>query len=75
MKSAIIIVGAILVLAGLIGLTYPVFTTSHTEDVAKLGSLKLQNQEQTEHWIPPAASGGVLVLGAVLIAAGVVIRR
>jgi hypothetical protein len=75
MKSAIIIVGAILVLAGLIGLTYPVFMTSHTEDVAKLGSLKLQNQEQTKHWIPPAASGGVLVLGAVLIAAGVVIRR
>ena len=75
MKAAIIIVGAILVLAGVIGLTYPVFTTSHTNEVAKLGSLKLQNQEQTKHWIPPAASGGVLVLGAVLITAGVVMRQ
>ena len=75
MKAAIIILGAVLAIAGLIGLTYPVFTTSHTEDVAKLGSLKLQSKEQTSHWIPPAASGGLIVLGAVLIVAGVVIRR
>ena len=75
MNAAIIIVGAVLAIVGLIGLAYPVFTTSHTEDVAKLGSLKVQSQKQSEHWIPPAASAGVLGLGAVLIVTGIAIRQ
>ncbi len=75
MNAAIILLGVVLVIVGLIGFAYPVFTTSHNEDVAKLGSLKLQTQEQTHHFIPPVVSGGLLGLGAFVIAAGVFTRR
>jgi hypothetical protein len=75
MNTAIILLGVMLVIVGLIGFAYPVFTTSHNEEVAKLGSFKLQTQEQTHHFIPPVLSGGLLGLGAFVIAAGVFTRR
>ena len=59
----------------LFGFAYPVFTTSHNEEVAKLGSFKLQTQKETHHMIPPIVSGGFLGLGAFVIAAGVPTRR
>jgi hypothetical protein len=75
MKTPLIVIGVVLVIAGLIGLAYPVFTTSHNEEVAKLGSFKLQTQEQTNHFVPPIVSGGLLALGAVLLTAGIFTRR
>jgi hypothetical protein len=75
MKAAIIVLGVALVIAGLIGFAYPVFTTSHNEEVAKLGNFKVQTQEQTSHFIPPIVSGGLLALGAVLLTAGIFTRR
>jgi hypothetical protein len=75
MNAVIILIGVLLVIVGLIGFAYPVFTTSHNEEVAKLGSFKLQTQEQTHHFIPPVVSGGLLGLGAFLIAAGAFTRR
>ena len=65
------IIGAILVLLGVVGLAVPYFTTSETKDVAKVGDLKLQATEHTSHTIPPLAAGGVLLLGVVLVGAGV----
>jgi hypothetical protein len=62
--------GALLVLLGILGLAIPVFTTSQTKDVVKLGDLKIQNTEQSTHVIPQALSAGVLLLGVVLIGAG-----
>jgi uncharacterized membrane protein HdeD (DUF308 family) len=70
-RSSITIFGAILVLAGLIAFAIPVFTTQQTEDVVRLGDLKVQATQQTSHEIPPLVSGGALVLGVVLIGAGV----
>jgi hypothetical protein len=68
--KGLVIVGAILVLLGIIGLAIPVFQTSETKDVAKVGDLKLQTQETQSHVIPPIVAGGALVLGIVLIGAG-----
>jgi len=68
--SGIMIVGVILAVVGIVGLAVPVFTTQKTEEVAKIGDLKLQATEQTSHTIPPIVSGGVLALGLVLIGAG-----
>jgi hypothetical protein len=68
--NGLVLVGAVLIIIGLIGLAYPIFTTSQTKDVANVGSLKLQSTEDTSHNIPPIVSGGVLVLGIVLIGAG-----
>jgi len=74
MKS-IIWLGALLALVGIVGLAIPVFTTSQTKDVVNLGSLKIQNTEQSTHVVPQALSAGVLVLGVVLIGAGLYQRR
>ncbi|HKV53864.1 MAG TPA: hypothetical protein VJN94_04405 [Candidatus Binataceae bacterium] len=73
--KGIIILGVVIALAGLITFAYPMFTTSRSEDVAKLGDFKVQTQEQVHHSIPPIISGGLLVLGAVLIGAGAFGRR
>ncbi len=69
MKS-IVWLGALLALFGILGLTLPVFTTSETKDVVKLGDLKIQNTEQTTHVVPFPLSAGALVLGLVLMGAG-----
>lgn len=66
--------GALLVLLGLLGLAIPVFTTRQTADVAKVGDLKLQTTENTPHVIPPLVTEGALVLGIVLIGAGLLKR-
>jgi uncharacterized membrane protein HdeD (DUF308 family) len=62
--------GVLLVIAGILGLAIPVFTTSQTKDVVNMGDLKIQNTEHSTHVVPEALSAGVLVLGAVLIGAG-----
>jgi hypothetical protein len=71
----IIWLGALLALLGILGLTIPVFTTSQTKDVAKVGSLKIQSTEQSTHVVPEALSAGALALGIILIGAGLYQRR
>ena len=77
MRSAnvLVVIGAILALLGVIGFAIPIFTTRETKDVAKVGDLKLQTTEAREHVIPPPVSGGALVIGIVLIGAGLYQRR
>lgn len=69
-RSPLIIGGAVLVALASIGFAIPMFTTQETKDVARIGDLKLQTRESTSHVIPPVLSGGVLVLGVILIGAG-----
>ncbi len=73
--SVLTIAGALLVLLGLVAFAIPEFTTQHTEDVAKIGDLKLQTTQHTSYFIPPVVSGGAVVLGIVLIGAGLYQRR
>ena len=73
--NGLIAIGAILVLLGVVGFAIPVFTTQETEEVARIGDLTLQSTEDTSHRIPPMLSGGVLLLGAILIGAGLYQRR
>lgn len=74
-RSPLMIAGAILVLIGLIGFAIPMFTTKQTTDVAKIGDVKIQATEHTTHVIPPIVSGGALVLGVLLLGAGVFQKR
>jgi hypothetical protein len=69
MKS-IVWFGAVLALLGILGLAIPVFTTSQTKNVVKLGDLKIQNIEQSTHVVPLPLSAGALILGLVLMGAG-----
>ncbi len=74
MKS-IVWLGTLLALLGVLGLAVPVFTTSQTKDVAKLGDLKIQSTEQTSHVVPTALSAAALLLGVVMLGAGLYQRR
>ncbi len=67
--------GALLVLSGILGLAIPVFTTAQTKDIVSLGDLKIQSTEQSTHVVPQALSVGALVLGVVLIGAGLYQRH
>ncbi len=62
--------GAVIVLLGMLGLAIPVFTTSQTEDVAKIGSVSIQSTEQSVHTVPQVLSASVLIFGLLLIGAG-----
>jgi hypothetical protein len=73
--NGLVIGGAILALLGLVGLAIPVFTTQQTKEVARIGDLKLETKEDTSHVVPPIVSGGALVVGVILIGAGVYQRR
>jgi hypothetical protein len=73
--NGLVIAGLILVLVGILGFAIPVFTTQDTKEIARIGDLKLQNTEDTSHTIPPILSGGALVLGIVLIGAGLYQKR
>jgi hypothetical protein len=66
----IIWLGVLLALTGILGLAVPVFTTSETKNVVNMGDLKIQNTEHSTHVVPEALSAGVLILGVVLIDAG-----
>ena len=69
MKS-LIPLGAVLAIVGLILLAYPFFTTQETKDVANIGPVHVQENEQQTHMIPPILSGGILAVGVVLLAGG-----
>jgi hypothetical protein len=68
--KGIVVIGAVIALLGLLGLAIPVFTTSQTKDVAKIGDLKIQANEETSHVVPPLVAGGALVIGVLLIGVG-----
>jgi hypothetical protein len=69
MKS-IVWFGALLALLGILGFAIPVFTTSETKDVVKLGQFKIQNTERSTHVVPLPLSAGALILGVALIGVG-----
>jgi hypothetical protein len=60
------IVGIILIVLGILALVYQGFSYTQTKQVAKIGSLEIQNQETHDVPVPP-------VVGAICIVAGVVV--
>jgi hypothetical protein len=73
--NGLMAIGAVLVVAGILGFAIPVFTTRSTETVARIGDLKLQNTEDTSHRIPQLLSGGALILGVVVLGFGLNQKR
>jgi uncharacterized membrane protein HdeD (DUF308 family) len=74
-RNWLVLVGALVVLLGVLAIAIPVFTTEQTHEVAKVGDLRLTNKEETTHVIPPFVGPVVLALGVVLIGAGFLARR
>jgi len=69
--NGLVIGGAILAVLGILTFAIPAFTTQQTKEVAKVGDLKLQTTQETTHIVPPLVSIGALVLGLVLVGAGI----
>jgi hypothetical protein len=67
--------GAIIAVLGVLALAIPVFTTTETKDVAKLGDLKVTKQEETRHVVPPFVGPAALIVGLGLIGAAMATRR
>ena len=68
--NGLVVGGVVLAVAGLLTFAIPVFTTQQTKEVAKIGDLKLQTTQNTTHIVPPMVSIGGLVLGLLLVGAG-----
>ena len=73
-RNGLIILGVVIALLGLAGIAVPSFTTRETNEVAHIGDLKIQATENKQHFVPPLLSGGAILLGVVLIGAGVTRR-
>ncbi len=72
---ALTLSGVVLVLLGVLAFAIPVLTTQQTTDVAKIGDLKLQTTESRSYIIPPVMSGAALLIGVILIGAGLYQQR
>jgi hypothetical protein len=70
----LVVIGIVLALIGVVALTYPAFTTTETKNVANVGPVQINKNEEQTHVIPPIASGIVLALGIGLIAGGLLQR-
>ncbi|TAJ97433.1 MAG: hypothetical protein EPO41_03240 [Reyranella sp.] len=74
-SSTLVVIGTVLVVLGLIGFAFPMFTTKETTELARLGELKLETTQTTTHVVPPLVIGGVLVAGVILLGAGLYRKR
>jgi hypothetical protein len=64
MKRFILVLGILMILAGVIGLVHPRFTYNSTEEVAKIGSVQANITRQKTAEVP-------LPLSILLLAAGI----
>jgi hypothetical protein len=74
-KRGLAISGAAVAMLGVLALAVPAFVTQQTNDVVKVGDLRLTTKEETSHNIPPFLGYGALAAGIVLIGAAVSIKR
>lgn len=74
-KNGLVMAGAALAILGAIAVAVPVFTTRETNDIAKIGDVKITAKEETSHTIPPFVGWAGLAIGGVLIGAGLMGRR
>ena len=66
----IVIVGIILIIAGVVALAYGGFSFTTTEKVAEIGPLKLEKEKTKGVAIPPIIGGAALVAGVALVIVG-----
>lgn len=70
MKRFVIILGAILLIGGVVGLVHPNFSYHKQEEVAKLGPYKATLDEEKTVQIPSAVSIVLLISGIGMVLLG-----
>jgi len=70
MKRIVIVLVAILLVLGVIGLVHPNFTYHKQEEVAKIGPIKATVDEEKTTQVPAAVSITLLTVGMVLVVLG-----
>jgi uncharacterized membrane protein HdeD (DUF308 family) len=70
MKRFVIILGIVLLVAGVVGLVHPNFSYHKQEEVAKIGPIKATMDEEKTAQIPAALSIVLLVSGIGLVLLG-----
>jgi hypothetical protein len=73
--KAIMWVGGLLVLMGILGLAIPRFSTSQTTDVASIGDIKMQTRTVSHHMVSQPLTIAALLLGMALIGTGAYARQ
>jgi uncharacterized membrane protein len=66
----LMIVGILLVILGIVALSYQRITYTTEEKIAEIGPLKATAEREKSIPLPPVLGGLALVAGAVMIAAG-----
>jgi hypothetical protein len=66
----LVIIGVILILAGIGGLVFRFIPFHHQEQVAKIGPITATQDRETDVVIPPYVSVIVIVVGGALVFAG-----
>jgi hypothetical protein len=74
-RNTLVLIGAILAVLGVLAIAVPYFTTTETRDIAKVGDLKLQTKTEETHTIPPYVGPAALVIGIIVLGAGLMQRR
>ena len=75
MKSITNIVGILLILVGIIALSYQGFNYTKKEEVAKLGDLQITAQTKERYTFPPLLGGLCLGGGIVLLIVGAINKK
>ena len=75
MKRFVIVLGAVLLVLGVVGLVHPNFNYHQQEEVAKIGSLKATVDEEKAVQVPSAVSITLLVAGLALVLLGPRIKQ
>jgi hypothetical protein len=68
--NRLVLIGLIVAALGVLGLLVPVFTTSHTEEVARVGDVRVTAKDRDTFVVPQAAAIGAIVVGVVLVGVG-----
>jgi uncharacterized membrane protein HdeD (DUF308 family) len=69
MKGTVLL-GIILLVAGLAGLAWPVITYTRTEKVVDLGPIEVTREDKERVPVPPIVGGLAAVAGIIIIVAG-----
>lgn len=70
MRSFVSLIGTVLIILGIVGLSYKYITYTTDEKVAEIGSVKVTAEKEKAVVISPVLSGLVVVAGLVLVGVG-----